>query len=246
MTRSSAAGQPVGNPIPPEQLAGLFDRIAPIYDAMNTVMTAGLDARWRRAAVAAAGLAPGMRVLDVACGTGILTRAAGTAVGASGEVLGIDLSQRMLAQAVRLGRRRGSGPVRYLRADAMALPLADASFDAVTIGFGLRNLPDYAGGLAEMSRVLAPGGRLVVLEIAAPSGGLALLLYRGWFQRIVPLLGRVLRRGPAYRYLPDSLRRYPAPERIAHLLRQAGLEQVSWRRLPSGMATLHVGIRQAT
>ncbi len=239
-----------GNPVPQPAVRSMFDRIAPVYDAMNTLMTAGLDARWRRAAIAAARLGPGMRVLDVACGTGKLARAAAGPVGEGGEVIGLDFSAGMLRRAARVRPVPGAAVPRYLAGDALALPFPAAAmgpgFDAVTIGFGLRNLPDYGAGLAEMYRVLVPGGRLVVLEIAAPRGGLALLLYRGWFQRIVPLLGRLLRRGLAYRYLPDSLRRYPAPERIADLLRQSGLEQVSWRRLTSGMATLHVGIRQAT
>jgi len=235
-----------GNPVPQPAVRSMFDRIAPVYDAMNTLMTAGLDAHWRRAAIAAARLGPGMRVLDVACGTGKLARAAAAAVGEAGEVIGLDLSAGMLRQAARVRPAPGATVPRYLAGDALALPFPDGSFDAVTIGFGLRNLPDYAAGLGEMHRVLVPAGRLVVLEISAPGGGLALLLYRGWFQRIVPLLGRLLRRGPAYRYLPDSLRRYPAPERIADLLRGAGFGQVTWRRLPSGMASLHVGIRQAT
>ena len=244
MTRSSAVGKPSGNPIPPDQVTRLFDRIAPVDALMHPVMTAGLDARWRRAAIEVAGLAPGMRVLDVACGTGLLTRAAGLAVAPGGEVLGIDLSAQMLARA-RRRREAGGVAVHYQRADALHLPVGDASFEVVMVGFGLRNLSDYGVGLAEMSRVLVPGGRLVVLEIAEPAGGVGLLLYRGWFQRMVPLLGRMLRRGAAYRYLPDSLRRYPGPEAIAELLRNAGLGQVTWRRLSSGMATLHVGTREA-
>jgi demethylmenaquinone methyltransferase / 2-methoxy-6-polyprenyl-1,4-benzoquinol methylase len=239
-----------GNPVPGQAVRSMFDRIAPVYDAMNTLMTAGLDARWRRAAIAAARLGPGMRVLDVASGTGKLARAAAAAVGEAGEVIGLDFSAGMLRRAARVRPVPGAAVPRYLAGDALALPFPatapGSGFDAVTIGFGLRNLPDYEAALAEMHRVLAPGGRLVVLEISAPGGGLALLLYRGWFQRIVPLLGRLLRRGPAYRYLPDSLGRYPAPDTIADLLRGAGLEQVAWRRLPSGMATLHVGLRGAT
>jgi demethylmenaquinone methyltransferase/2-methoxy-6-polyprenyl-1,4-benzoquinol methylase len=239
-----------GNPVPQPAVRSMFDRIAPVYDAMNTLMTAGLDARWRRAAIAAARLRPGMRVLDVACGTGKLTRAAAAAVGEAGEVIGLDLSAGMLRRAARERPAPGAAVPRYLAGDVLALPFPAADtgtgFTAVTIGFGLRNLPDYSAGLAEMHRVLLPGGRLVVLEIAAPGGGLALLLYRGWFQRTVPLIGRLLRRGSAYRYLPESLRQYPAPERVADLLRGAGFGQVTWRRLPSGMATLHVGIRQAT
>ncbi len=237
-----------GNPVPQPAMQSMFDRIAPVYDAMNTLMTGGLDARWRRAAIAAARLRPGMRVLDVACGTGQLARAAAAEVGEVGEVIGLDLSVGMLRRAARVRPVPGAAVPRYLAGDALALPFPAAAtghgFDAVTMGFGLRNMPDYAASLAEMYRVLVPGGRLVVLEIAAPRGGLAQLLYRAWFQRTVPLLGALMRHGPAYRYLPDSLLRYPAPERIAELLRGAGLRGVTWRRLPSGMATLHVGTRR--
>jgi demethylmenaquinone methyltransferase/2-methoxy-6-polyprenyl-1,4-benzoquinol methylase len=234
-----------GNPVPPAAVRSMFDRIAPVYDVMNTLMTAGLDARWRQAAIAAAWLGPGMRVLDAACGTGKLTRAAAARVAPGGEAIGIDLSEAMLRRATRAGRGRGTVRPRYLAADALALPFADGGpaggFDAVTIGFGLRNLADYRAGLAEMRRVLAPGGRLVVLEIAEPRGGLPRLLYRTWFRRVVPLLGRLARRGSAYRYLPDSLRAYPPPEAVAGLMAEVGLTGVAWRYLPGGMATLHAG-----
>jgi len=236
-----------GNPVPQRAVQSMFDRIAPVYDAMNTLMTAGLDARWRAEAIGAAGLAPGMRVLDVACGTGKLARAAAAEVGEAGEVIGLDRSAGMLQRAARVRMHGRAAPLSYVAGDALALPFppgsAGSGFDAVSIGFGLRNLPDYVAGLAEMHRVLAPGGRLVVLELSAPAGGPALLLYRTWFQRIVPLLGRMLRSGAAYRYLPDSLRHYPDPDGVAEFMRGAGFEQVTWRRLVTGMATVHVGTR---
>ena len=227
-----------GNAAEPAAVRGMFDRIAPVYDAMNSLMTGGLDQRWRRDAVRAARVGRGMRVLDVACGTGRLTRLAAPRVGVDGGVVGIDASEGMLARA--RGRSAGTS-VAYEVADALALPFPDASFDAATIGFGLRNLADYRRGLAEMRRVVRPGGRVVVLEIAQPSGGPARALFDLWFRRVVPLLGRLARHPGAYAYLPASVLAYPEPEAVAQLLRDAGLVEVRWRWLTSGLATLHVG-----
>jgi demethylmenaquinone methyltransferase/2-methoxy-6-polyprenyl-1,4-benzoquinol methylase len=223
----------------------MFDRIAPLYDGMNTLMTAGIDARWRSEALRAAGLGPGQRVLDVACGTGKLALGAAESVAPDGEVVGLDASLPMLRRAARRARARARDGVRLrlVRADAMALPFADDTFDAVTVGFGLRNMPDFAAAVREMARVAAPGGRVVVLEIGEPRGGLARLMYRTWFRRVVPLLGRVAGEGMAYAYLPRSLDRYPPPEEVAALMRRAGLQDVGWRWLTSGMVTLHVGRR---
>jgi demethylmenaquinone methyltransferase/2-methoxy-6-polyprenyl-1,4-benzoquinol methylase len=226
----------------------MFDRIAPVYDLMNTVMTAGIDARWRAATLRSAALRPGMRVLDVATGTGKLALAAARGVGPTGEVIGLDASERMLARARRATAEAArpdaaAAPIRWLRADAMAMPLGDASFDAVTIGFGLRNMPDFDGALAEMARVLRPGGRLALLEIAEPRTGLARALFRTWFRRVVPLLGRLARQGEAYAYLPASLDRYPPPDDVARRMQRAGFDVVRWRWLPTGLATLHLGRR---
>jgi demethylmenaquinone methyltransferase/2-methoxy-6-polyprenyl-1,4-benzoquinol methylase len=226
----------------------MFDRIAPGYDAMNTLMTAGLDSRWRRATVSAAALTGGERVLDVACGTGKLAMAARAAVGPHGEVTGIDASPQMLevarradtraARAVRDGGR--PTPVRWIEGDAMAMPFADDAFDATLIGFGLRNLPDYAAGLAEMGRVTAPGGSVLVLEIARPAATLPRLVHRTWFRRVVPVIGRVIGGGAAYAYLPASLDAYPEPRAIGELMAAVGLVRVRWRWLAGGMVTLHV------
>ena len=154
-------------------------------------------------------------------------------------MVGVDASEAMMARA-----RGGSGgaSVAYEVGDALALPFPDASFDAGTIGFGLRNLADYRRGLAEMRRVVRPGGRVVVLEIAQPSGGVARALFRLWFRRVVPLIGRLARHTGAYAYLPASVLAYPEPEAVAQLLRDAGLVEVRWRWLTSGLATLHVGV----
>jgi demethylmenaquinone methyltransferase/2-methoxy-6-polyprenyl-1,4-benzoquinol methylase len=132
----------------------------------------------------------------------------------------------------------------WVQADADGLPFADGTFDAITIGFGLRNLPDPTAALGEMARVAAPGGRVVVLEIAEPACGPSALLYRTWFQRVIPRLGAVLGSGEAYRYLPDSVARYPSPQRVAELMAAAGLSDVRWRWLLSRMVTLHVGRRE--
>ena len=217
----------------------MFDRIAPIYDRMNTLMTAGLDGRWRREAVRAAGLRPGMSAVDVACGTGALTRMLATRVGPAGRVRGLDASEAMLREAVR----RSGGVDTYEVGDALALPLDDESVDAAAIAFGLRNVTDYRRCLAELARVTRRGGRVVVLEVATPSGGLGRWVARLWFQRLVPLIGRVAGGGAAYRYLPESVRRYPGPDEIAAHMRAVGLGGVRWRRLALGMVTLHAGRR---
>ena len=168
--------------LPAEGVRAMFDRIAPVYDAMNHVMTAGLDRRWR-AETAAAVVRPGDRVLDACCGTGDLALAS---LRAGGKVTGLDFSERMLARA-----RKKSSEVEWVQGDALALPFDDDSFDAATVGFGVRNLADLEGGLAELKRVLRPGGRVAVLEITQPKGRLE-PFYRVWFDRIVPLLGKVL------------------------------------------------------
>lgn len=226
-----------------EEVRRMFDRIAPFYDAMNTVMTAGTDARWRRSTVRALRLHPGDRVLDVATGTGKLALAEAAVVGPGGRVIGLDASGEMLARA-RRASDAAEPVVEWLQADAMVLPFDDGSFDAVSIGFGLRNLPDFAAALVEMGRVLRPGGRLAVLEISEPPAGLGRLLFVTWFRRIIPLLGRFIGRRAAYRYLPASLERYPPPERVAALMREAGFAPVGWRFLPTGFATLHLGSRR--
>jgi demethylmenaquinone methyltransferase/2-methoxy-6-polyprenyl-1,4-benzoquinol methylase len=210
----------------------MFDRIAPVYDAMNRLMTAGLDRRWRRE-TAAAVVHPGDRVLDVACGTGDLALAAAAA---GGRVTGIDFSTRMLERA-----RRKSSAVEWLEADALALPFDDASFDVVTSGFGVRNLADLEAGLLELRRVLRPGGRIGVLEITQPQGALR-PFFRVWFDRVVPLMGKVLPGGGAYTYLPASVRRFPGPGDLAAALERARFADVRYRLFAGGIVALHTGI----
>jgi len=216
----------------PDAVRSMFDRISPVYDAMNRTMTMGLDQRWRRATVAAV-VQPGDRVLDACCGTGDLAVAA---LQAGATVTGLDFSERMLERA-----RRKSDEIEWLQGDAEKLPFEDASFDAATVGFGVRNLADLERGLAELRRVLRPGGRVAILEITKPSGLLA-PFYRLWFDGFVPLLGKVLPGGSAYTYLPASVRRFPGPDQLAGLLRGAGFEDVRWRTFAGGIVALHIGV----
>jgi demethylmenaquinone methyltransferase/2-methoxy-6-polyprenyl-1,4-benzoquinol methylase len=217
--------------LPATEVQTMFDRIAPVYDVMNRVMTAGLDRRWRRL-TADAVVRPGDRVLDACCGTGDLAVACART---GGKVTGLDFSPRMLERA-----RRKSRAVTWIEGDLLALPFADGSFDATTVGFGVRNVADLERGLAELARVLVPGGRLGILEITTPTGLLA-PFYRVWFDRIVPLLGKLLKGGAAYSYLPASVRRFPGPQELADLLERAGFAAVEYRTFAGGIVALHTG-----
>jgi len=209
----------------PDAVRAMFDRIAPVYDVMNRLMTAGLDRRWRRLAVREV-VWPGDRVLDACCGTGDLALAAREA---GGEVVGLDFSERMLERA-----RRKSAAVQWVAGDLLAVPFADESFDAATVGFGVRNVEDLEGGLRELARVLRPGGRLGCLEITRPRGYLR-PFFRLWLDGLVPLAGRVLPGGAAYSYLPASVHRFPGPEDLAGAMERAGFAEVRWRLLGGGI-----------
>jgi demethylmenaquinone methyltransferase/2-methoxy-6-polyprenyl-1,4-benzoquinol methylase len=218
----------------------MFDALARRYDAMNSLISGFQEPRWRRRLVDAAALQSGMSALDVACGTGKVTADLAERVGPFGRVVGVDVAGGMIDLAK--SRYRDRVELEFVVADAMALPLDDASFDAATIAFGMRNLPDYHQGFAEMTRCIRGGGRVLCLEIARPRSVVG-RLGRVWFERAVPMLGAIAGQGEAYRYLVESVRRYPAPETIAELMRGAGLVDVRWRPMLFGMVTLHEGVR---
>jgi demethylmenaquinone methyltransferase/2-methoxy-6-polyprenyl-1,4-benzoquinol methylase len=220
--------------LPADDVRTMFDRIAPVYDVMNRVMTAGLDLRWRRL-TAEAVVRQGDRVLDACCGTGDLAVAD---LRAGGDVTGLDFSPRMLERA-----RRKSAAVKWVEGDMLALPFEDGSFETATVGFGVRNVVDLEHGLAELARILVPGGRLAILEITTPTGLLA-PFYRLWFDRIVPLIGKVLKGGEAYSYLPASVRRFPDKKALAGLLRAAGFDGVEYRTFAGGIVALHTGAKR--
>jgi demethylmenaquinone methyltransferase/2-methoxy-6-polyprenyl-1,4-benzoquinol methylase len=217
----------------PAELRSMFDRIAPVYDAMNRVMTAGLDRRWRKLTVREV-VWPGDRVLDACCGTGDL---AVEAERRGGRVVGLDFSQRMLERA-----RKKSGTIEWVQGDALRLPFEDGSFDAATVGFGVRNLDDLEGGLRELARVLRAGGKVAVLEITRPRGVLR-PFFRVWLDAMIPLAGRFLPGGKAYTYLPASVRRFPGPEDLSRLLERGGFRDVRYRLLGGGSVALHTGVR---
>ena len=215
------------------QVRAMFDRIAGVYDVMNSVMTAGLHHRWRERAVDLARVGQGSRALDVATGTGDLAIAL---AGRGADVVGSDFSEGMLERA------RGKSPaVRWEQANALALPYADAEFDAATVGFGARNFSDLERGLAEMVRVVRPGGRVVVLEITTPTRPPLSTFFSLWFDRIVPLLGRVTGEDQAYTYLPSSVKRFPGPRELGRVLHEAGLRDVRWILTAGGIIALHSG-----
>jgi demethylmenaquinone methyltransferase/2-methoxy-6-polyprenyl-1,4-benzoquinol methylase len=224
------------------QVRAMFDRIAGFYDRMNTVMTAGLHHQWRRRAVDMAGLRLGGRALDVATGTGDLALELASRVGADGEVVGTDFSERMLSLARRKADTAGLPRVRFELANALALPFAQGEFDAATVGFGARNFSNLERGLSEMARVVRRGGRVVVLEITTPQRPPLSTFFSLWFDRLVPLLGRVAGDSDAYHYLPSSVRRFPHPSELAAVMSRCGLQEIRWVLTAGGIIAIHVGV----
>ncbi len=225
------------------QVNRMFDRIAGHYDAMNSVMTAGLHHRWRQRAADRADLQPGDSALDVCCGTGDLAFELARRVAPGGHVVGCDFSEPMLDLArEKAGEQVGDG-IRFEWADALELPYAAGRFDAVTVGFGVRNLADLDRGLREMARVLRPGGRLVILEITTPRRPPLSIFYSLWFDRAVPLLGAVAGDRDAYAYLPESVRSFPTPHGLAEKMDLAGFGEIRCTVLAGGIIAIHSGVR---
>ena len=262
-------------------MRAMFDRVATVYDPLNTLMTAGLHHRWRTRAVDLAGVASGSRILDVATGTGDLAIELARRVAPGGEVIGSDFSEGMLSRARVKGAKalrelsasatagsplNGSGVTRSTQTqepvglsfewgDALQLPYDDGSFDAATVGFGARNFSDLQGGLAEMARVVRPGGRVVVLDFTTPTRLPLSLFYRVWFDRVVPLLGRLTAPlaalspksddaasstiAEAYTYLPNSVKRFGTPRDLAATMERAGLVDIHYLITAGGIVTIH-------
>ena len=215
----------------------MFDRIARVYDLMNSVMTAGMHHRWRERAADLARVGPGQTALDVATGTGDLAvelARRGT------EVTGSDFAPAML----EIARRKAPG-LRFEEGDALDLAQPADSFDAVTVGFGARNFADLDRGLGEMTRVARPGGRVVVLEITTPTKPPLSWFFKAWFDRVVPQLGRLAGDPDAYTYLPSSVRRFPSPEELAARMAATGLTDVRWVLTAGGIIAIHAGTKPA-
>jgi demethylmenaquinone methyltransferase/2-methoxy-6-polyprenyl-1,4-benzoquinol methylase len=242
---ASAQQAPPGAPgtLEEPQVRAMFDRIAGLYDRLNTVMTAGLHHQWRRRAGELAALRPGDRALDVATGTGDLAFELARRVAPGGRVIGADFSEGMLEIARAKATRFGdvAAPTSFQWANALALPFGDNEFDAVTVGFGVRNFSDLEQGLSEMVRVVRPGGRVVVLEITTPQRPPLSTFFSLWFDRVVPMLGRLAGDPDAYSYLPNSVKRFPAPDKLAELMWRTGLREIHYVLTAGGIIALHAG-----
>lgn len=225
-----------------EQIQGMFDRIAGKYDLLNSLMTAGLHHSWRARAADRAEVEPGDAVLDVCCGTGDLAFELARRIAPGGHVVGCDFSEQMLDLAREKAADRAA-PVRFEWADALDLPYDESRFDAVTVGFGVRNFADREKGLREMARVLKPGGRLVILEFTEPRRPPFSTFYSLWFDRIVPVLGRLTPNPEAYSYLSESVHSFPGPEGLAAKMDAAGFERIRWLLTAGGILAIHSGVK---
>jgi demethylmenaquinone methyltransferase / 2-methoxy-6-polyprenyl-1,4-benzoquinol methylase len=234
--RSGSVDATATGTLPETQVRAMFDRIARVYDRMNSVMTAGMHHHWRARAADLARVGPGDAVLDVATGTGDLAIELRGRVGPDGRVVGMDFSETML----ELARRKAPG-IRFESGTALDLSYGDGEFAAATVGFGARNFSDLGAGLAEMARVVRPGGRVVVLEITTPQKPPLSWFFSMWFDRMVPALGKVAGDPDAYNYLPSSVRRFPGPTELGGELARAGLTDVGWLLTAGGIIALHHG-----
>jgi demethylmenaquinone methyltransferase / 2-methoxy-6-polyprenyl-1,4-benzoquinol methylase len=233
---ATTTARPASGTLPEAQVRAMFDRIARVYDRMNSVMTAGMHHRWRARAADLARVGPGSRALDVATGTGDL---AVELAGRGASVTGLDFSEAMLELA-----RKKAPAIDFVRGNALELPFGDGEFDAVTVGFGARNFADLERGVREMARVTRVGGRVVILEITTPQKPPLSWFFRVWFDRIVPALGGLAGDPDAYSYLPSSVRRFPGPGELAALLAAAGLTDVRWVLTAGGIIAIHAGTRR--
>lgn len=222
-----------------ERVRAMFSDIAPTYDLVNSVVSFRLHYRWRRVAVASLDLSPGDRVLDVCCGTGDFFRPLLQAVGEKGRVVGVDFCRPMLDGAeTKFGHQ-----VQLIEGDACRLPFRDGQFEAVTVGWGLRNVPDYDQAVREIARVLRPGGRFVSLDMARPRGAVVGRVSEAVLHGVVPAVGRLVGKSVAYQYLPKSTLKYRSREEQVEALQAAGFRDVSWRDLFFGNICLHRGVK---
>lgn len=228
-----------------QKVQGIFSRIAGKYDSMNTILSFNLDKSWRKRTLQIAAPTAAERWLDVCCGTGKLTLEIRRSLDSDGEVTGLDFTAAMLAVARQAEKQaKLSAPVNWQEADAMAMPFADATFDGVTIGFGLRNLPDLDLGLREMRRVLKPGGRLVCLELSHPVWPIYRQGHQLFVNYAVPFIGNLSRRGERnYNWLTESLSRFPGAVELGERMKNIGFEDVRFYRLSGGIAAIHLGFR---
>ena len=229
-----------------QKVQGIFSRIAGKYDRMNTILSFNLDKTWRKRALEIAAPIAAERWLDVCCGTGKLTLEIRRLLNDDGLVTGLDFTAAMLQVARQADKQANlSAPIDWLEADAMTMPFADASFDGVTIGFGLRNLPDLDQGLREMRRVLKPGGRLVCLELSHPVWPIYRQGHKLFVDYAVPFIGNLSRRGERnYHWLTESLSRFPGAVELGERMKNVGLENVNFHRLSGGIAAIHIGFRR--
>ncbi len=229
------------------KVRGMFAEIAPRYDLVNRMLSGGIDVWWRHVTVSRAPPPPHGAILDVCTGTGDLALAYANKSGPDVSIVASDFCRPMLDRGVEKSARAGRS-IEWVEADAMALPFPDAAFDLVTVAFGLRNIADTGRGLAEMARVLKPGGRLAILEFSLPANPIIRAGYLWYFRRVLPWIGNTVARNAsdAYSYLNKSVEEFPTGERLAALVRTAGFAGVEMVPLTFGIATLSIATRRGS